>query len=170
MLFLSLPRGVVLSGGLALAAACGPTNETSGGARDTSRTSAADDRAAVEATVQGHWTAINNTDTLAIFSHHTPELTLIATETERRFAIPSPEADSVIALFWRGSKPAFNIRGLQVQLFGDAAVASFYLEGGTTLPNGRVDRRLRRVTEVWVRQPDGTWKEAHHHDSVFTPR
>jgi ketosteroid isomerase-like protein len=46
--------------------------------------------------------------------------------------------------------------------------ASFFMSGGVVLPNGKADDRRRRVTEVWVWQADGGWKEAHHHDSVFS--
>lgn len=42
------------------------------------------------------------------------------------------------------------------------------MSGGVVLPNGKADDRRRRVTEVWVWQADGGWKEAHHHDSVFS--
>ena len=53
-------------------------------------------------------------------------------------------------------------------LGSDAAIASFLMEGAMTWPDGRVDDRPRQVTEVWQRA-GGVWKEAHHHDSVYSP-
>lgn len=137
-----------------------------GSASDASARSPAEDRAAVEAAVEAHWAAINASDSALVDRHHTGDLTIIATEVERRFAYASPEAEAFLAIVMP-STTTFMVEDVEVQLFGDVAVASFYLTGGVTRQDGTVDDRLRRVTEVWVRQPDGTWREAHHHDSVF---
>jgi ketosteroid isomerase-like protein len=51
-----------------------------------------------------------------------------------------------------------------VDLYGDVAVAAFYVEGSVTWPDGRVVEGPRRVTAVWI-WDGGEWKEAHHHDS-----
>ena len=45
------------------------------------------------------------------------------------------------------------------QLYGDVAVATFYLVGTHKTTSG-----AWRVTAVWVREGDA-WKEAHHHES-----
>jgi ketosteroid isomerase-like protein len=149
---------------LAALACTTPEPPASGSARSTDA-----DRAAVEAAVRTHWTAINGADTATVGAQHTADLTIIRTEVPNRFAIPSPTADSL----WPNvlaSKPQYVVEDLQVQLAGDVGVASLYLTGGVVGPDGRHDARRRRVTEVWVRQADGTWKEMHHHDSVFSPR
>lgn len=124
-------------------------------------------RAAVESAVRTHWTAINNGDTATVVAQHTTDQTIIMTGVPNRFAISSPTADSLFPTLLE-IKPQFVVEDLQVQLVGDVGVASFYLSGGVVGPNGRLDARRRRVTEVWVRQADGTWKEMHHHDSVFS--
>lgn len=129
--------------------------------------SADEDRAAVEAAVRTHWAAINTGDTATVGAQHTADLTIIMTEVPNRFAIPSPTADSLWPVLL-ASKPQYVVEELQVQLAGDVGVASLYLSGGVVGPSGRHDARRRRVTEVWVRQSDGTWKEMHHHDSVFS--
>lgn len=155
--------------GVALFAACEPSGEPAESpAVDT--LPAADpgaDRAAVEAAVAAHWAAINAGDTLAVMSHHTPDITLFVADAEPRFALPSPEAEPILER-WRGAQPNWVVEDLEVQLMDGVAVATFYLGGSTTWADGSVDERRRRVTEVWVRQADGSWKEAHHHDSVFT--
>ena len=129
--------------------------------------SVAEDRGAVESAVRAHWTAINGGDTATVGAQHTAELSIIMTEVADRFATPSPTADSLFASLLT-VKPQYVVEDLQIQLFGDVGVASFYLGGGVMLANARLDSRRRRVTEVWVRQSDGAWKEAHHHDSVFS--
>ena len=125
------------------------------------------DRAAVEAAVRTHWTAINGGDTTTVAAQHTADLTIIMAEAPNRFAIPSATADSLWPILL-ASRPRYVVEDLQVQLVGDVGIASLYLSGDVVTPDGRHDARRRRVTEIWVRQADGTWKEMHHHDSVFS--
>lgn len=154
---------------LVCALACRPQQAPDGAAaNEATATSPVEDRAAVEAAVTAHWAAINARDSALVDSHHTENLTIIATEVERRFAYASPDAEAFLAIVMP-STTRFRVEDVEVQLFGDVAVASFYLTGGVTRQDGTVDDRLRRVTEVWVRQPDGSWNEAHHHDSAFSP-
>jgi ketosteroid isomerase-like protein len=143
--------------------ACAPSDQPMPAATH----SAEEDRAAVEAAVRRHWTAINGGDTATVGAQHTADLTLIMTEAPNRFAVPSPTADSLWPLLL-ASKPQYVVEDLQVQLVGDVGIASLYLSGGVVDPAGRHDTRRRRVTEVWVRQADGAWKEMHHHDSVYS--
>jgi len=49
------------------------------------------------------------------------------------------------------------------QIYGDIAVATFYLVGTHTLRDVTKNGTWR-VTAVWVREGD-EWKEAHHHES-----
>lgn len=150
---------------LGLALACKPGTPPAGDAGSPSTSSPSADRAAVEAAVQRHWTAINAGDTATVGAQHTPDLTIIMAEVPNRFVIPSATADSLFPLLI-AAKPQFTVADLQVQLYGDVGVASFYLAGAVR-PDGTPDPRPRRVTEVWVRQADGGWKETHHHDSVL---
>jgi ketosteroid isomerase-like protein len=52
------------------------------------------------------------------------------------------------------------------QIYGDVAVATFYLVG-THARGGETRRGTWRVTAVWVREGD-EWKEAHHHESPLS--
>lgn len=128
--------------------------------------SSVEDRSAVEDAVRRHWTAINAGDTATILAQHSDDLTIIMAEVPSRFGASSPTMDSLRPIF-RAARPRYVIEDLQIQQFGDVAIASFYMSGGVVW-QGRHDSRLRRVTEIWVRQPDGSWKEAHHHDSVVS--
>ena len=49
------------------------------------------------------------------------------------------------------------------QIYGDVAVATFYLVGTHTWA-GETKHGTWRVTAVWVRKGN-EWKEAHHHES-----
>ncbi|MEO6526353.1 MAG: DUF4440 domain-containing protein [Gemmatimonadaceae bacterium] len=133
-------------------------------ARDTSA-----DRAAVKAAVAKHWNAINAMDSTTIISQHTPDLTVFGTEVAPRLSgRGSREATEAFMQIVRAWRPHWTVEELEIQMHGDVAVATFYLGGSVTRGDGRVDARRRRTTEIWVRQTDGSWKEAHHHDSVFT--
>lgn len=163
---LRLPGSVglcILYGSALVACAPAPPQEQSAPAARLP----AEDRAAIETEVRKHWAAINTTDTATVTSQHTSDLTIIMTEFPDRFAIPSPTADSLFPILL-ATRPRYQVEDLQLQLWGDVGVASFYLTGGTVLPGGKPDNRRRRVTEVWARQADGTWKEMHHHDSAFS--
>jgi ketosteroid isomerase-like protein len=123
--------------------------------------------AAVRTAVTKHWDSINRGDG-AWRSQHTQDMNLFMPEFEHRIALHSA---SGVAAFSRLGEATVNFtpREIQVQSFGNAAVASFYMDGSVTRKaDGIVDSRPRRVTEVWVND-NGTWKEAHHHDSVYVP-
>ena len=49
------------------------------------------------------------------------------------------------------------------QIYGDVAIATFYLVGPRTV-GGTTTISTSRVTAVWVRE-GGEWREAHHHES-----
>lgn len=122
---------------------------------------------AVRAAVDAHWAAINSGDSAAVQSHHTPDITLMMPQFERRFGDDSDEVRQLVA----SGKPTIPLvlRDVQVRLLGGgSALATFYMDGAFWAQRGGDDRRTRRVTEVWIRQ-DGIWKEAHHHDSVYAP-
>jgi ketosteroid isomerase-like protein len=52
------------------------------------------------------------------------------------------------------------------QIYGNVAVATFYLVGPRTV-DGATRNSTSRVTAVWVRE-GGEWKEAHHHESPLS--
>ena len=121
--------------------------------------------AAVKAAVMRHVNAINANDGSTIERQHTTDLTLILADVESRQRMNSPVWLAQLQK-WQGSKVNWTVNDLEVQPLGSAAVATFTIEGTLRWPDGTVDSRRRRATEVWVNE-NGTWKEAHHHDSVF---
>jgi ketosteroid isomerase-like protein len=56
-----------------------------------------------------------------------------------------------------------QVKDLEVRVYGIAAIATAYLEGINTFPDGRSEPLTLRLTSVWVKQDDGQWKEAHDH-------
>ncbi|MCI0698077.1 nuclear transport factor 2 family protein [candidate division KSB1 bacterium] len=56
-----------------------------------------------------------------------------------------------------------QIRHFAAQVYGNVAVATYYLVGSVKIGEESATGTWR-VTEVWVRQ-GGEWKEAHHHES-----
>lgn len=168
-----LRSSCVLSLAVVFTMACTDSPEsstTSGGPpQGATQSSTAEDIAAVKAAVDAHWRAIANGDTAAISNQHTSDMTFFGPESAYLVTLTSdtPETAALWERF-RGTTATWTPRDVQVQIFDDVAVAAFYNDGSVTYADGTTDSRTRRVTEVWVRQPDGTWKEAHHHDSPIT--
>ena len=66
--------------------------------------------------------------------------------------------------------PSLKVRmtDFRAQIYGDVAVATFYLVG--TYGEGDETRPVtNRVSAIWVKTGD-EWKEAHHHESPLQPR
>ena len=68
------------------------------------------------------------------------------------------------AEFDAGRKIDYRIEDLEVRIFGDVAVTTFYRIGTEKEPNETAKPRHLRISGVWVRQADG-WKLAHRHES-----
>jgi ketosteroid isomerase-like protein len=56
-----------------------------------------------------------------------------------------------------------EVKDLEVRVYGIAAIATAYLSGINTFPDGTSKPLTLRLTSVWVKQDDGQWKEAHDH-------
>lgn len=130
---------------------------------------AADDVAEVKAAVQAHWAAINAGDMAAVAEHHMPDFSgfLSGGGLLMSFASHEEQKTAFRASSEAGYKANWQIRHLEVKIYGNTAVAAFYLDGSATWQGGTAHGPLR-VTEVWVKQ-GGKWKEAHHHDSPLAP-
>ena len=126
----------------------------------------ADDADDVKAAVQGLFAAVNAGDANGRVSRRMPEysnfgrggglLDRSASPEERRRAFQA----SVDA----GVKRNYQLRNVEVKVYGNTAVVTAYLVGTRTAPNGDILRWTDRRTGVWVKQ-GGTWREAHMHQS-----
>jgi ketosteroid isomerase-like protein len=70
------------------------------------------------------------------------------------------------AEFNAGRKIDCRIEKLQVLVFGNTAITTFYRIGTVKELNGAAMPSQLRISGVWVRQADG-WKLAHRHESNF---
>ena len=70
------------------------------------------------------------------------------------------------AEFNAGRKIDYRIEELEVRVFGDTAVTTFYRIGTVKELNEAAKPSHLRISGVWVRQADG-WKLAHRHESYL---
>lgn len=70
------------------------------------------------------------------------------------------------AEFDAGRKIDYRIEELEVRVFGNTAVTTFYRIGTVKELNEAAKPSHLRISGVWVRQADG-WKLAHRHESNF---
>lgn len=70
------------------------------------------------------------------------------------------------AEFDAGRKIDYRIEELEVRVFGNTAVTTFYRIGTVKELNEAAKPSHLRISGVWVRQADG-WKLAHRHESDF---
>ena len=129
----------------------------------------ADDMADVIAAVEAHWAAINAGDMDAVAEHHTPDFNGFLQDNSLLWAFQSREKQKAMfrEMGEAGFKSNWQIRHLEIKVYGNTAVAAFYLVGSETWPGDVTVHGPFRVTEVWVKQA-GKWKEAHHHSSPLT--
>jgi len=128
----------------------------------------ADDAADVRATIERHYTAIHSDQIESVLNDHLKDMTMFLADGtvlwEHDWAEVS-ERMGATAVFG-----ALNVRmsSFSAQIYGDVAVATFYLVG-TETRGGKIRDITNRVSAIWVKS-DGEWKEAHHHESPLLGR
>ncbi len=70
------------------------------------------------------------------------------------------------AAFDAGRKRDLRIEDLEVRVYGDAAVSTFYRVGTIREADGTLRELHLRISGVWVRS-EGEWKLAQRHESRF---
>ncbi len=127
----------------------------------------ADDAADVRATIERHHTAINAQDNDTTSSHHLEDFTLFL--ADGGLLIESGWAEALERMGGTVDFPVLNVlmTNFNAQIYGNVALATFYLVGNVT--RGDKTRDItNRVSAVWVKV-EGVWKEAHHHESKLLP-
>ena len=71
------------------------------------------------------------------------------------------------AAYEAGFRATFDVRGLDVKVLGDAAIAVAYLDGTLALPGGEEEAGSWRYSETRVRDGE-SWKIAQYHFSKVT--
>ncbi len=127
----------------------------------------ADDADDVRATIERHYAAINAMDIEAVLSHHLKDFTMFFSDEtvlwERDWDEVSERMGATVDF------GTLNVRmsNFNAQIYGNVAVATFYLVGTHTY-GGETRNVTNRASAVWVK--DGSeWKEAHHHESPLRP-
>jgi ketosteroid isomerase-like protein len=158
---MKVPAAAIAICGFVLAAnACAPTADQ----EPATDVTAPPDVQSLEATINAHWEAINARDDQTVIGHHMPRFTVFLLDEGPLWVVESEEDGAAIEEYFAGAQPDWRARDFTIDLYGDVAVAAFYLDGSETWPDGRVVEGPRRVTAVWI-WDGGEWKEAHHHDS-----
>jgi ketosteroid isomerase-like protein len=123
----------------------------------------AQDEADVRAAIERHYAAIHAGDTATRRGHHLPEFSIFP--HDGRMLLESGFEDAFERMGFTMEYVSTNtyINHFNAQVYGDVAVATFYLVGSHTWGEETANGAWR-VTAVWVRE-GGDWKEAHHHES-----
>ena len=124
---------------------------------------AAQDAAQVRAVIEQHYAAIHANDLDAVFDHHLPEMTWFPHDGRLLYESGNDaSAQRMGAVLDYGTANVY-MNHFNAQIYGNVAVATFYLVGPRTV-GGVTENIATRVTAVWVREGN-QWREAHHHES-----
>ncbi len=123
----------------------------------------ADDVADVRATIVRHYAAIHAQNKEAISSHHLGDFTMFFSDGTMLWERDWEEVSERMGATFDFGTLNVRMSNFNAQIYGNVAVATFYLVGTHTY-GGKTRNVTNRVSAVWVK--DGSeWKEAHHHES-----
>jgi len=127
----------------------------------------ADDESDVKAAEIAFNAADNTGNIDAMFKLSLPDRTVFGSRGGRLVAGWTEESKKRRqAEFDAGRKIEYRIEDLEVRIFGDVAVTTFYRIGTVKEINEVAKPSHMRISGVWVRQANG-WKLAHRHESNF---
>ena len=125
----------------------------------------ADDVADVRATIVRHYAAIHAKNKEALSSHHLADFTMFFSDGTMLWERDWEEVSERMGATFDFGILNVRMSNFNAQIYGNVAVATFYLVGTHTY-GGKTRNITNRVSAVWVK--DGSeWKEAHHHESRF---
>jgi len=127
----------------------------------------ADDAADLKTAVLAVDAAYSSGDVEAILKYMHPEHSRFAADGGLINPIGFAEA-GLKAYFEAGNKLNIQGRHMDVKIYGNTGVVTYYTVIETTLPDGNTTQATTRETEVWVKL-DGNWKRVHIHSSPLTP-
>lgn len=124
----------------------------------------AQDAAGVRSAIERHYAAIHGNDIQTVLDQHLPDFTWFS--GDGRLLFDWGEGNSAERMGTTMDFGTINVymNNFNAQVYGDAAVATFYLVHTGILGERDQPFQTSRVTAVWVKQ-GGEWKEAHHHES-----
>jgi len=125
----------------------------------------AQDAELVRAAIERHYVAINAQDYTTAMDGHLPDFTYFAPDRPLRLDTEAMEASERMGASLDFGLANVYMTDFKAQIYGEVAVATFYLVGTYTMRDESVNGTWR-VTAIWVWDGDG-WKEAHHHESAL---
>ena len=125
-----------------------------------------DDADDVKAALNGHYAARNAGDADAYVQLHSPKRSNfgLGGQLLNKSASLENQKNNLQAAFDAGRKYNLQLRHLEVEVYGNAAVATGYLVGTVTQPDGTTRQVATRRTVVLIKQA-GQWKTVHGHSS-----
>lgn len=124
----------------------------------------ADDVEDVKAAIRGHFDAVNSGDVTAYTPYYANQGSAFGGgELLERLSVEQRKSDFQ-ATVDSGLKRNLQMRNLEVQIYGNVAVATGYLVGSTTSADGTTQQTRQQRTGVLIKQ-GGQWKEVHRHNS-----
>ncbi len=121
------------------------------------------DADAVRAAIERHYTAIHAEDMAATVEHHLSDFSIFGREGGLLLEAGGQAAAERMGTPLDFGSSSVYMNHFNAQIYGDVAVATFYLVGSGNA-DGVGTSGTWRVSAVWVRE-GGVWKEAHHHES-----
>ncbi len=128
----------------------------------------ADDAGDVRASIERHYAAIHANDMDSIISHHLNDFTMFFSDGTVLWEHDWQEVSERMGATVDLGTPNVRMSNFNAQIYGNVAVATFYLVGTNTY-GGKTRNVTNRVTAVWVKS-GREWKEAHHHESPLYTR
>ena len=123
----------------------------------------ADDADDVRATIERHYAAIHAKDREAVRSHHLKDFSIYPPDGGVLVEPDSKEVSERMGATVEFGTLNVRMSNFNAQLYGNVALATFYLVGTHTY-GGKTRNVTNRVSAVWVKN-GSEWKEAHHHES-----
>lgn len=127
----------------------------------------ADDATDVRSTIEQHYAAINSQENETVYGHHLPGFTMYGADGGILWEADALETAERMKAVLPWPQLKVRMANFNAQIYGDVAVATFYLVGTVNL-DGNLQKVNNRVSAIWVRKGN-EWKEAHHHESPLVP-
>ncbi len=127
----------------------------------------ADDVDDVKAAMGGHFAAVNSGDVDAYTPYYANQGSVFAGGALLERLSVEQRKSNFQAAVDSGVRRELRMRNLEVQIHGNVAIATGYLLGSTTHPDGTTQRTSQQRTGVLIKQ-GGQWKEVHRHSSPLT--
>ncbi|HEY6230734.1 MAG TPA: serine hydrolase [Pyrinomonadaceae bacterium] len=77
------------------------------------------------------------------------------------------DATELRGAFQAGFKLKFEVHNLEAAVYGDSAIATFFMEGTITPPNGALRTEGPWRSSFFFNKQDGVWKLVHAHESAL---